>query len=351
MFLALTWIRFKLTTQAVPTIDTASEAKRLRAACRTALAPYEKPNVGKAAKQIINSYVPFLALWAAMILTRDISFWLTLALAIPTAGFLIRIFIICHDCGHGSFLPSKKARDIVGFVSGALAFTPYFYWCHRHAIHHASAGNLDRRGIGDVWTLTLKEYQEGSFWLKLRFRLVRNPITMLLVGPVFMFLIFNRFAEPGSSFRWHLSVFWTNVAIFGTAGALIWMIGLKAYLMIQLPVILIAGILGIWLFYVQHQYEDVYWERQENWDYFSAALKGSSYYKLPKVLQWFSGNIGFHHIHHLSPLIPNYALEKCNKENPLFQQARTIGLKESVKTLQLRVWDEDNRRMIGLGFF
>jgi omega-6 fatty acid desaturase (delta-12 desaturase) len=282
---------------------------------------------------------------------RVILYWLTVGLAIPTAGFLMRIFIISHDCGHGSFVSNKRARDILGFVSAALTFTPYFYWGHRHAIHHATSGNLDKRGIGDVWTLTLKEYQEGSFMLKLKFRLVRNPITMLIVGPIYMFLIFNRFAGAGSSFRWHLSVFWTNLAIAATAGTLIWFIGFQAYLAIQLPIILTAGITGVWLFYVQHQYEDIYWERQENFDYFSAALKGSSYYKLPKILQWFSGNIGFHHVHHLSPLIPNYYLEKCNRENPLFEVSRVITVKQSFKTMQLRVWDEDNRKMVGLGLF
>jgi omega-6 fatty acid desaturase (delta-12 desaturase) len=286
-----------------------------------------------------------------MVLSLEISYWLTLALAIPAAGFLIRIFIICHDCGHGSFLRSRRANDVVGFVSGALAFMPYYYWSHRHAIHHATAGNLEKRGIGDVWTLTLQEYREGSFWLRLRFRLIRNPLIMMILGPFYMFLIFNRLAHLTAGWRWHRSVQLTNLCIAVLVTAVAALIGFKAYLLIQFPVIMMAGIWGVWLFYVQHQFEDAYWENQEGWDYFHAALEGSSHYKLPRVLQWFSGNIGFHHLHHLSPRIPNYALEACHRAFPMPERVKTITFMESLRCLQLRVWDRDRRIMVKLGAF
>jgi len=316
---------------------------------RAALSPFEEPQLTPAIRQILTSFVPYVALWGLMVWSLGVSYWLTLALAIPAAGFLIRTFIICHDCGHGSFFASKRANNITGFLTGLLSFTPYFYWSYRHAIHHATSGNLDKRGIGDVWTLTLQEYRDGSFWLRLKFRLVRQPLVMLLFGPIYMFLIFNRVAHLPGSWRWHRSVLWTNLAILALGGGISLLIGFKAYVLIQFPVILFAGIAGVWLFYVQHQFEDVYWESQDKWDYLTAALEGCSYYKLPRILQWFSGNIGLHHIHHLSPRIPNYRLEACHLENPMFHTVRVLSLLESLRCLRLRVWDQERRIMVGLG--
>lgn len=316
---------------------------------RAALAPFERPLHSRALRQVVNSLVPYVALWVLMSRTVHTSYWLTLVLVVPAAGLLVRIFIICHDCGHGSFFKSKRANDIMGFVTATLAFTPYFYWRHRHAIHHASSGNLNRRGVGDVWTLTLQEYRQGSPWLRIRYRLVRNPVTLLLIGPIYLFLIFNRFATLRAGWRWHRSVLWSNLAILALAGSMVGVMGLKAYLLIQFPVLLLAGIAGVWLFYVQHQFEGVYWEREGDWDYIKAALEGCSYYKLPRVLQWFSGNIGFHHIHHLSPRIPNYSLEACHLGSPLFRQVQELTLLQSFRCLGLRVWDQEHRALVSLG--
>jgi omega-6 fatty acid desaturase (delta-12 desaturase) len=315
------------------------------------VARYHRADPRRAVWQVINSLGPFVALWVLMYLSLGVSYWLTLALAVPTAGFLVRIFIISHDCGHGSFFASRKANDFVGFWFGLLAFTPYFYWTHSHAIHHATAGNLDRRGTGDVWTMTVREYRESTGWQRLKFRVYRNPLVMFLIGPAVMFLIVSRFAAPGSGRRWHLSVLWANLTGLALIAALVAVMGLKAYLIIQLPVILFAGTGGVWLFYVQHQFEGVYWERQKNWSYMDVALRGSSYYRLPKVLQWFSGNIGYHHIHHLSPRIPNYFLEKCHRENAIFQKAKTLRVRESLKCVRFRLWDEERQRLVGLGAF
>lgn len=322
-----------------------------RNAFRAAVAPFEEPIPSRSIRQIINSVVPYAALWVLMILTLDISIWLTLLLAIPAAGFLVRIFIITHDCGHGSFLASKRLNSIIGYVTGTLTFTPYAYWTHRHAIHHATAGNLDRRGTGDMWTMTLQEYREASWWLRFRYRLVRNPIVFLIIGPMYVFLILNRFAAPDDGWRWHRSVLWSNLGLFAMAGGMSALIGWQAYLMIQLPIILLAGIGGVWLFYVQHQYEDGYWERTEEWDYYTAAIEGSSYYRLPRVLQWFSGNIGFHHVHHLSPRIPNYRLQECHERNPLLHRVRELTLLQSLRCLRLTVWDADRKKLVPLGLF
>jgi omega-6 fatty acid desaturase (delta-12 desaturase) len=312
---------------------------------------YHRPDLGRAWWQVVNTFLPYLALWYLMFRSLEISYWITLGICVIASGLHIRIFIIFHDCGHGSFFRSRKANDVLGFITGVMTFTPYAYWRHCHAIHHATAGNLDRRGTGDIWTITVREYQALSRWHRLLFRLYRNPIVLFLLGPMFLFLIRHRFASRGAGWRWHLSVIWTNLALLGVAVALSLVMGIRAYLMIQLPVMLITGVIGVWLFYVQHQFEGVYWERQAAWDYVAVALRGSSFYKLPKVLQWFSGSIGFHHIHHLSPRIPNYLLERCHRENPIFQNVKALRLWESLKTLRLRVWDEEQRKLVGLGPF
>jgi omega-6 fatty acid desaturase (delta-12 desaturase) len=228
-----------------------------------------------------------------------------------------------------------------------LTFTPYYHWRWEHSLHHATAGDLDRRGTGDVWTMTVQEYLESSRWKRFAYRLARNPIVLFVLAPLFIFLIKHRIPKARASRRERYSVYWMNLAILGVATAMAVIFGLKAYLLIQLIALMVAGSAGVWLFYVQHQFEGVYWERRDEWDYAAAALQGSSFYKLPRVLQWFSGNIGFHHIHHLSPRIPNYNLEKCHNADPLFQRVKPVTLFSSFKSFTFRLWDEQRRKLVG----
>lgn len=317
---------------------------------RRAVAKYENPDLRRSVWQAVNTLVPYFMLWYAMYRSLEVSYWITLALSFLAAGFLVRIFIIFHDCGHGSFFTSQRANDILGFITGVLTLTPYYGWRHEHAVHHATAGDLDRRGVGDIWTLTVREYRESPPRKRFKYRLYRNPLVMFVLGPLFVFLVRQRFASRRAGRRERHSVYWTNLAILGTVVLMGATMGLKAFVLLQLPIIVIASAAGVWLFYVQHQYEGVYWERHDKWDYVSVALQGSSFYKLPKVLQWFTGNIGFHHIHHLSPRIPNYHLERCHNENPMFQGAKSITLLASLKSFRYRLWDEDRHRLVGFGY-
>jgi omega-6 fatty acid desaturase (delta-12 desaturase) len=259
----------------------------------------------------------------------------------------VRIFIIFHDCGHGSYFRSRTANNVVGFITGMLTFTPFYHWRWEHAIHHASAGHLDKRGVGDIWTLTVEEYLQSPGWRRVAYRLARNPFILFLIAPLYIFLFGQRFPSPNANNRERRSVGWMNLAILGMVIGLCAIFGVEAYLLILLMTWGVAGTAGVWLFYVQHQFEGVYWERGEDWDYTAAALEGSSFYKLPKVLQWFSGNIGFHHIHHLSSRIPNYNLERCHKADPLFQQVEPVTLFASLKSLRFRLWDEERGRLVG----
>ncbi len=313
------------------------------------VARYQKPSVPRGVWQMVNTLVPYAALWYLMYLSRAVSWWLTIPLAVLAGAFLVRAFIIFHDCGHGSFFKSAWANHIVGAITGVLTFTPYFHWRWEHAIHHASSGDLDRRGTGDVWTLTVREYLESSRWKRFAYRLARNPFVLFVLAPLYLFVLQQRVPKLKAPARERYSVYWTNLGIGAVAAGLIWIFGLKAWLIIQLTVLMVAGSAGVWLFYVQHQFEGVLWDRGEEWDYLTAALKGSSFYKLPKVLQWFSGNIGFHHIHHLSSRIPNYNLEKCQKAEPLFQTVKPITLFGSFKSFTFRLWDEQRRKLVGFG--
>lgn len=308
---------------------------------------YQKPSSGRAVWQVVNTLVPYAALWCLMYYTMSISWWLTIPLAVLTGAIMVRTFIIFHDCGHGSFFKSPVANHILGAVTGVLTFTPFYHWRWEHAIHHSGAGDLDRRGTGDVWTLTVQEYLESSRWKRFAYRLARNPVVLFVIAPLFLFLVQQRVPSLKAPVRERYSVYWTNLALGGMAAGLIAIFGLKAYLIIQLTALITAGTVGLWLFYVQHQFEGVYWERSEDWNYAEAALKGSSFYKLPRILQWFSGNIGFHHIHHLSPRIPNYNLERCHKAEPLFQAVKPVTLFPSFKSLTFRLWDEQRRKLVG----
>lgn len=312
-----------------------------------AVARYRRPHHGRSAWQLVNTLVPYFATWYLMIRSLEISYWLTLALIPIASGFLIRSFIISHDCGHGAFFRSRKANTITGTITALLAFTPYDQWRHEHAVHHASGGDLDHRGIGDIWTMTVEEYIKAPRLRRFRYRLHRSPWIMLTIGPLLQFLVLQRFARRPMSKREHWSIHQTNALIFAVALTMCLTIGWKAYLLIQLPVMLLAGVAGVWLFYVQHQFEGVHWSRHDEWDFATGAVEGSSYYHLPRPLQWITGSIGFHHIHHLSPKIPNYYLEKCYKENATFQNVQHITLRSSLKSLKFRLWDEEQKRLVG----
>lgn len=316
-------------------------------AWRRIIEKYREPSTAKALWQVANTFIPYAALWAAMYWTLHHVFWLTFPIAVLAGLFLVRIFIIFHDCGHGSFLRSPAANAVVGIAAGILTFTPYYQWRWEHGIHHSTAGHLDKRGVGDIWTMTVQEYLESGRGKRFAYVLARNPIVLFLLAPLYMFVIHQRFASKGSNTRERASIWWTNLALLLMVIGLSHVYGWAGYLMIQLVSLGVAGAAGVWMFYVQHQFEDVYWERGDNWDYAAAALRGSSFYKLPAVLQWFSGNIGFHHIHHLSARIPNYNLQKCHEADPLFQQVKPLTFWASFKTLRLRLWDEASRKLVG----
>ena len=313
------------------------------------VARYQQPTLGRAIWQIMNTLIPYGVLWYLMYLSIGISYWLTAGLAILAAGLLVRVFIIFHDCGHGSFFASRRANNVLGFITGVLSFTPYHHWRWEHALHHASAGDLDRRGTGDVWTMTVQEYLAASRWKRFAYRLARNPFILFVLAPLFLFVIKQRIPSPKAGRRERNSVYWANLALLALVVGLTLLFGLRTYLVLQTSILAAAGAGGVWLFYVQHQFEGVYWERQAEWDYYTAALKGSSFYQLPKVLQWFSGNIGFHHIHHLSPRIPNYNLERCHRAEPLFQIVKPVTFFASFKSLTFRLWDEQRRKLVGFG--
>ena len=316
---------------------------------RMVVAPYQKADTRRSVVQLLNSLVPYFALVVLMYFSLAVSYWLTLALAVVASGFLVRIFIIFHDCGHGSFFNSQRANDVTGILTGIITFTPYYAWRHSHAIHHATSGDLDRRGSGDVWTLTVAEYLAAPWPTRLAYRVFRFPPITFTLGPLFMFLIAHRFPVAGAAARERHSVYWTNLVLLLIFVVAALTIGWQAYVLIQLLILLIGGAAGVWMFYVQHQFEGMVWERHPKWDYVTAALQGSSFYKLPRLLQWFTGNIGFHHIHHLSPRIPNYQLEACHNASPLFQAVKPLTIKSSLKSLSLRLWDEDAHRLVGFG--
>lgn len=311
------------------------------------ISQYSKPEISKSLWQIINTFIPYVGLWLLIIWSLSISYWITAGLIVIAAGFLVRLFIIFHDCGHGSFFKSQKANRAVGMFFGILAFTPYYKWHNEHMQHHATVGNLDKRGVGDVWTMTREEYLASSKWLRFRYRMYRNPLIMFGVGSLYIFVLKNRIPNKDSNRKEKLNVYFTNAALVVMFVLMSWLIGFWTYLIIQFTIIYLAAIAGLWLFYLQHQYEEVSWVRSSDWNYLKIALEGSSFVKFPKVLQWFSGNIGFHHIHHINARIPNYKLEKCYNENPVFKQVEPVTFIKSLKTLKLRLWDERLQRLIG----
>lgn len=278
-------------------------------------------------------------------------YWITLALAAAAGGILVRVFILFHDCCHGSFFASRRANTVFGYITGILTFTSFENWRYKHLRHHATAGNLDQRGIGDIWTMTTDEYGMASRRIRFLYRIYRNPFVLFGAGSMLLFLILQRFATKGATKNLRRSVLITNLAILFILALAASTIGLKTYLLIQLPVILIGGSVGLWLFYIQHQFEDVYWARQESWDPVTVALRGSSYFKLPKILQWLTGNIGLHHIHHIQPNIPNYHLQRCYDEVPALRAIDTVTLRTSIRSLWLSLYDERRHKLISFRSF
>ncbi len=307
---------------------------------------YARAELRPALIDLATSVVPFIALWAAMYLALDVSYLLVLALSIPAAGFLVRTFIVFHDCTHGSFLPSRGWNRWTGRITGLMVFAPFRAWQHDHAVHHASAGDLDRRGQGDVPTLTVAEYRALPLTGRVGYRLFRNPLVMFTIGPVFAMIIKPRMISSSAKPRFRRSVHMTNVALLIALTTLGLLLGFGKFWMVEGPSALLAGSVGVWLFYVQHQFEDVYWENSGEWSYADAALRGSSYLRLPKVLQFFTGNIGLHHVHHMSAHVPNYKLQAAHDGNEIFQSVPVVTLWDGLRATRLKVYDEESRRLL-----
>jgi len=281
-----------------------------------------------------------------MYLALDVSYLLVLALAIPAAGFMLRTFIVFHDCTHGSFLPGKRANAWLGRTLGVLVFSPFQAWRHSHAVHHATAGDLERRGVGDLPTLTVAEYHAMPWLKRLGYRLFRNPLVMFGIGPTYSMILYPRLTSRSARPRTRNSVLGTDVALIVLIGAVWWLVGWREFLLVQAPATLLAGAAGVFLFYVQHQFEDAYWESSEGWSYEDAALRGSSHLELPKVLQFFTANIGLHHVHHLNARIPNYNLQRAHDDNPIFHAVPTLSLWDGFRSVRLKLWDEDRGRLV-----
>jgi len=313
---------------------------------REALAPYARPDLRRSILDLLTSVVPYFALFAAMVALLDVSYWLTLLVAFPAAGFLLRTYILFHDCTHGSFLPTKRANTWVGRVLGVIVYSPYTAWKHNHAVHHATAGDLDRRGTGDVHTLTVTEYLAKDRRGRLGYRLFRHPLVMFGIGPLYALALYPRFIPKRARPRQRNSILLTDLALVVAVGLACWAIGWEAFLLVQVPVAYLAATAGVWLFYVQHQFEDVYWRNTDDWDYAEAALQGSSYLKLPKVLQFFTGNIGLHHVHHLSARVPNYHLQAAHDNVGLFGDVPVLTFWDGIRATRLKLWDEDRGRLV-----
>lgn len=312
------------------------------------LAPYRNAEDGRAVFELLITLIPFLILWAAMwLLLGQGQYWALLGV-IPAGGLIVRLFIVQHDCGHGSMFSHKKANDWVGRFIGILTLTPYDHWQRQHALHHAGSGNLDRRGIGDdIVTLTVAEYEAMSKFGKLKYRLYRHPVVMFGLGPAFLFFLSNRlpFGDMKRTKPW-VSTILTNLGVAILFGLLIWGVGLKAFLLIQMPIIVVGATIGVWMFYVQHQFDETHWSRTGEWDRENAALMGSSYYDLPKPLMWITGNIGVHHVHHLSSRIPFYQLPRILKAHPELKQVGRLTFVQSFKCVKLALWCETRRKMV-----
>jgi omega-6 fatty acid desaturase (delta-12 desaturase) len=334
------------TLQQTPPTPPKAEPLPDRLYWRGAVERYERPSLRHGLLDLASSVLPYLGLTVAMYFCLEISVWISLALAVPAAGFLLRTFIVFHDCAHGSFMPTKRGNLWLGRFTGLLVFQPFANWRHNHAVHHGSAGDLDRRGTGDVITLTVEEYLARPWRSRLGYRLFRNPLVMFGIGPIWSLMIGPRIWSNRMRPRQRRSVIETNLVLAIVVGTIAWLVGLEAWLLVQIPTAVLAGTLGVFMFYVQHQFEDAYWESSEDWDYADAALRGSSYLKLPKVLQFFSGNIGLHHVHHLSAKIPNYHLQSAHDENPIFHDVPVLSVRDGLRAIRLKVIDRQSGRLL-----
>ena len=313
---------------------------------REVLSAYARPRPLRSAADFVTSVVAYLAMSVAIYFALRVSLALALALAPVSAVFLLRTYIIFHDCSHGSFLASRRANAWLGTVCGLLVLSPFARWRHDHAVHHASSGDLDKRGIGDLPTLTVAEYLERSRRGRLAYRIIRSPVVMFGLGPVFAMIIGPRIVARNAPPRMRNSVLRTDLALATIAAALVTAIGVGDFMLVWAPAALLAGAVGIWLFYVQHQFEDAYWQRSECWSYADSALRGSSFLRLAKPLQFVTGNIGYHHIHHLSVRIPNYNLQRAHEENPVFHSVPTLSLWDGLRAVRLKLWDEQRGRLV-----
>jgi len=325
------------------------EIKEVLQNWQTIVQKYQAPNTKKAIFQIITSFLPFFILWSLMYWSLGVSYWLTLGLGVFNAFFLVRIFIIQHDCGHQSFLKSRKWNNALGFICSFFSLIPYKYWSRSHNFHHAHNGMLEFRDIGDIDLLTVNEFKALSKWGQIKYRIYRTPIVMFLIGPLYYLLIHNRF--PFINMKgWkkaRRSLIWSNFFLLTFYISMGFIFGWKNFLMVQIPIIVFFAVIAIWFFYVQHQHEESYKQWKENWEYLLSAIQGSTFYNLPRPMMWLTGNIGFHHIHHLSSLIPNYNLRKCNEDHPIFQKYVTVlSFRSSLKCMFHKLWDEETQRMI-----
>lgn len=321
-------------------------SRKSQPAWRDTLAPFATPRLSRGLLAVATSAVPYLALSVAIYTTLGVSVALTVALTILAAGFLVRVFVVFHDCAHGSLLPSRRANTMLGAAMGVLVLSPFVRWRHDHAVHHATAGDLDRRGVGDIVTLTVEEYAGRSWRGRLGYRLLRSPLVMFGLGPIVAMVIGPRIVARDAKPRMRNSVLVTDAAIVMLVGSLCWLIGWGDFLLVWGPAAMLAGSIGIWLFYVQHQFEDTYWQAHDEWTYADAALRGSSYLKLPRVLQFFTGNIGLHHVHHLNARIPNYHLPRAHASSPLFATVPTLTLWDGLRAVRLKLWDERSGRLV-----
>lgn len=313
------------------------------------LKSYCEPRLRRSLFEVAVSAVPFVALWFAMwLVLTTVGYGPMLLLALPAAGFLVRLFLIQHDCGHGSVFRGQRANNWLGRILSVVTLTPYDHWRRTHALHHAGSGNLDRRGIGDVATLTVREYRSLSPWARARYRIYRHPLILFGIGPFFVFLLHHRLPigfMRGGPMPW-LSTMGTNAAIAAAVAGLIWAVGVGPFLAIHLPIVLLASAAGVWLFYIQHQFEHTQWDKSQDWTHPEAALHGSSHYALPAVLRWFAANVGIHHVHHLSSRIPHYRLPEVLRDHPALSAANRLTLWQSIKCVRLTLWDEDTRRLV-----
>jgi acyl-lipid omega-6 desaturase (Delta-12 desaturase) len=323
------------------------EKTKARPEWQAAVKKYSKPVMKKSIGQMLNTLLPYIGIWILMIYLAESHFWVSCILAALAGLFVVRIFIIFHDCGHYNFFKNKRTCDIIGYLTGIICFTPFHDWGKDHKLHHVTCGNLDKRGFGDIWTLTVNEFKEASRWEKFRYKVYRNPFILFLVGPIFVFTIKQRFTRKHTGTNGRKSVYLCNLGLLIYFAAMISIMPFWTFFWLQFIVISVGAIAGVWLFYVQHQFEEAYWEHDEDWTLVESALEGSSFYKLPRVLQWFSGNIGFHHIHHLSSKIPNYRLEDAYNDEEIFQEIEPLTIRRSLELIHFRLWDEVNRKMVG----